>query len=135
VDAIEKFVKSTSTSTTSWGYNANQVVCRDVSVSNQSGRFTFMVCMLFAYGVSLLSCGTNHEQYLRFLLPGVEAVAAGSFMTRTASSLSVTFLDWVVQFSHNLLLTRGISIRSYPTQVRVTSSRAAVFHAPIARFV
>jgi hypothetical protein len=59
VDAIEKFVKSTPTSTTSWGYNANQVVCRDVSVSNQSGRFTFMVCMLFAYGVSLLSCGTN----------------------------------------------------------------------------
>jgi hypothetical protein len=92
--------------------------------------------MLFAYGVSLLSCGTNQlSNIFVFLLPGVEAVTAGSFMTRTASSLSVTFLDWVVQFSHSLLLTRGISIRSYPTQVRVESSRAAVFHAPIAHFV
>lgn len=33
VEAIEKFVKNTSTSTAAWGYNANQVICRDVNVS------------------------------------------------------------------------------------------------------
>lgn len=38
-------------------------------------------------------------------------------MSRTDSSLSVSFLDWVVQFSHLLVLTRGLSIHSYPALV------------------
>lgn len=79
IDAIERFVKNTPTTTTSWGYNANQVVCTEVT-----------------------------------------AEAAGppsALMSRTAESLSVSILDWVVQFSHRLVLTRGIAIRSYPSLV------------------
>lgn len=35
-EAIEKFVKNTTTTTASWGYNANQVVCTDLSVNSSS---------------------------------------------------------------------------------------------------
>jgi hypothetical protein len=31
--AIERFVKSTSTTTAAWGYNANQIVCTETSAS------------------------------------------------------------------------------------------------------
>lgn len=42
-------------------------------------------------------------------------------MTRTRTSISVSFLDWIVQLSHKLVLTRGISIRYVPA---VVSSRS-----------
>jgi uncharacterized protein YaeQ len=38
-------------------------------------------------------------------------------LSRTDTSLSVQLMDWVLQFSHMLLLTRGLSVRSYPATV------------------
>jgi hypothetical protein len=46
----------------------------------------------------------------------------GLMLSRTDTSLSVALMDWVVQFSHLLLLTRGLSVRSYPCTVRAVIS-------------
>lgn len=43
-------------------------------------------------------------------------------MSRTDTSLSVCFLDWVVELSHLLTLTRGISVRRCPSMVRTPST-------------
>jgi hypothetical protein len=47
----------------------------------------------------------------------------GLMLSRTDTSLSVQLMDWVLQFSHLLLLTRGLSVRSYPATVSVLLTR------------
>lgn len=41
-------------------------------------------------------------------------------MSRTSTSISVCFQDWVIQLAHRLALTRGISVRHYPALVSHT---------------
>lgn len=50
-----------------------------------------------------------------------DSPSRGSIMTRTRTSISVSFLDWVIQLSHKLTLTRGISIRYIPAVVSVSA--------------
>jgi len=105
--AVER-LSAMHTSTAAWGYNANQIVCQSVVNTSKGDNlgyfFVFSFDQIVPYAYSWISTGSP----------------ANHLMSRTSSSISVCFQDWVVQLSHRLVLTRGISVRHYPSLVRVS---------------
>lgn len=102
------------TESAAWGYNANQIVCRLVP-NHSTGMDMRQLCIYIEVSGLAEICPLT---YVCCIIP--TASPTSRLMSRTQSNISVSFHDWVVQLSHRLVLTRGISVRSYASLVRVS---------------
>ena len=59
---------------------------------------------------------------------GLGGDAPSDLLAHTGNTaISVSFQDWVVQLAHRVLLTRGISVRYYPANVKNLTTFSSLY--------